>query len=172
MIDENQFSSKLFCQEHIFNLVHVYCVECSQLICDKCLLQQHLNHRNSSLGVISHSNLDELSSSFVSSISSILNTKLPDFLGGLQAKQKMMMEYQENQSTKIDYLAKTIIISVDRISSSIKRYLSDMITEYLEQQTQTKYIYEEIQEELKNSKQFLCLTIFNSEERNYQNWKS
>lgn len=152
MIFENQFTDKLFCQEHIFNLVHVYCVECSQLVCDKCLLQQHLNHRNSSLGAISHSNLGELSSSFVSSISSILNTKLPDFYGGLETKQKQIMEYQDSQSSKIDYLTKTIIISVDRISSSIKRFLSDMITDYLEQQTQTKYIYEEIQEELKTSK--------------------
>lgn len=113
-----------FCNDHRFNVLHIICVTCNKVICDKCLILNHKTHDTQELGYLNQENLQNWLSGIHSCTSKLVKENLIKFEDKMFKHQDTLKELYETELKKLDYFEKMFSNYTKEIFANIREILN------------------------------------------------
>ncbi len=113
-----------FCVDHRFNVLHIICITCNKVICDKCLILNHKSHETQELGYLNQENLQNWLSGIHSCTSKLVKENLVNFQQKMFKHEDTLKELYDIELKKLDYFEKMFNKYTKQIFTNIREILN------------------------------------------------
>lgn len=157
------------CKFHIHNQcniflkikVHIFCLTCNDLICDKCAIEEHDGHQTEDFQIAKNNDFAiNILTNFYNKMSKNNEEKLRNFKEIIGEAEKIVDEFFHAEIEKIDNHTKQLRTLLKELNSKVRKLVLLYQQKFREEFQSAREEYERFQEELYNSKYINQLKIF------------
>ena len=158
-LNKSDNNESLFCKDHGFCLIHMYCTNCSKLICDKCLKLYHSNHNIREYGPLNENTAKEWLENITKSIDEELNFNLPQFKEKVNKRIYNTDIYETEMLEYVDKIFNNIVCLLENFKKKTKNTINLKISSLREQMESDIYMFDSIKRKLEDCKLYYIINL-------------